>query len=223
MMANEQNGRLLSLTLTNGTIDTIEKDYKKLKIRGSVKVLHDVQVKEISTHGYSLFQSKVISEILKNNGKCILNGDNKVEKLTNRGILKINKGEIKQLTSSGSLTIIDIIHVTQMNAIGVVQGKEIHSDSFYLKLAGTNKIDLLIAKDICVEKTKMNLTSWNKRLICQQIKGDTIRLAHTIAKTVEGNVVTINKNCEIQKLYYKDHYTISPLATVHQIIRSEES
>ncbi|CAM5345886.1 hypothetical protein [Niallia circulans] len=222
-MTNEQNEKLLSLTLTNGTIDTIEKGYEKLKIRGSVKVLQDVQVKEISTHGHSLFQSQVISEILRNTGSCILNGDNKVEKITNSGILKINKGEIEELTSSGSLTIMDIIHVTHMNVIGIVQGKEIHSAIFNLKLAGTNKINLLIANDICVERAKMNLTLANKKLICQQIKGDTILLSHTIANSVEGNVVTIKKNCEIQKLYYKDHYTISPLATVHQIIRSEES
>ncbi|WHY78364.1 hypothetical protein QNH20_04225 [Neobacillus sp. WH10] len=221
-MASKQSQKLHSITLTGGNIKRLEKECELLNIRGLVTLYEEVRLKKISTHGYSTFHSHVAADILKNTGTCVIKDHCKVKEIVSAGNLKIKNGQISRIKSSGKLTIEQILQLEQFDSIGFVQAKEIHSKHFHLKLSGKSKIERLIADEICVKKDRASLSLIKKKLTCKYIKGRNLQLSYTDAEIVEGDVVVVGNNCEIQTLYYKEKYTISPNAKVHQIIRRSE-
>ncbi|MFD3449430.1 hypothetical protein ACFDTO_33165 [Microbacteriaceae bacterium 4G12] len=221
-MLNEQTQKLRSITLTSGSIKALAPECERLKIRGSVALHQEVHLKEISTHGHSSFHSHVVAEVLHNSGSCVIKGNCEVKEIISAGNLKIKNGEITKITSSGKLTIEQSLQSEQFHSIGIVKAKEIQAKHFQLKLSGESEIEQLITDEICVEKDKKTFSLFKKKLICKYMKGRKLLLSYTDAEIVEGDVVTVGKNCNIQTLYYKENYTISPNATVQHIIRREQ-
>jgi len=221
-MASEQSQKLHSITLTGGNIKKLEKECELLKIRGFVTLYEEVRLKKISTHGYSTFHSHVEADVLKNTGTCVIKDHCEVKEIVSAGNLKMKNGQITKIKSSGKLTIEQILQSEQFDSIGFVQAKEIHAKLFQLKLSGKSKIERLITDEICVKKDRGTFSLLQKKLTCKYIKGRNLQLSYTDAEIVEGDVVVVGNNCEIQTLYYKENYTISPNAKVQQIIRSEK-
>lgn len=221
-MANDQIQKLHSITLTGGNIKKIEKECELLKIRGFVTLYEEVRLKKISTHGYSTFHSHIAADVLKNTGTCVIKDHCEVKEIVSAGNLKMKNGQISKVKSSGKLSIEQILQSDQFDSIGFVQAKEIHAKLFQLKLSGNSNIERLIADEISVKKDKGTFSLLQKKLTCKYIKGRNLQLSYTDAEIVEGDVVVVGNNCEIQTLYYKENYTISPNAKVHQIIRSEK-
>ncbi len=221
-MTNEQSQKLRSITLTNGNIKDLAKDCELLKIRGSVALYQKVHLKKISTHGYSTFHSHVAADELINSGSCTIKDNCEVKEIVNAGNLKMRNGQTTKITSSGKLTIEQTLQSEQFDSTGIVQAKEIHSKNFQLKLAGKSEIERLITNDACVEKEKYTFSLLKKKLICKYIQGRNLRLSYTEAEIVKGDVVVVNKNCDIKTLYYTENYIISPNAKVQHIIRSEK-
>lgn len=221
-MANDQIQKLHSITLTGGNIKKIEKECELLKIRGFVTLYEEVRLKKISTHGYSTFHSHIAADVLKNTGTCVIKDHCEVKEIVSAGNLKMKNGQISKVKSSGKLSIEQILQSDQFDSIGFVQAKEIHAKLFQLKLSGNSNIERLIADEIGVKKDKGTFSLLQKKLTCKYIKGRNLQLSYTDAEIVEGDVVVVGNNCEIQTLYYKENYTISPNAKVHQIIRSEK-
>ncbi|QED49878.1 hypothetical protein [Cytobacillus dafuensis] len=221
-MIIEQAQKLRSITLTNGNIKELASECEVLKIRGSVALYQEVRLKEISTHGHSSFHAHVIADVLKNTGSCVIKDRCEVKEISNAGNLKMRTVQTTKITSTGKLTIEQILHAEQFDSIGFVLAKEIQANHFQLKLSGESKIERLITDEACVEKDKISLSLFKKKLTCKYIKGKNLQLSYTDAEIVEGDVVAIGKNCHIQTLYYKESYTISPDAKVQHIIRSEK-
>lgn len=221
-MKDEQNQKLRSITLTSGTIKDFSTTYELLKIRGSVAFQQDIHTNKISTHGHSSFQNDVVADVLKNSGSCVLKNNCDIKEIVNTGNIKIRKGQTTKINSSGKLTVEETIQSENVDLIGIVQAKEIITKKFQLKLSGESVIERLIADEAYVEKERVTFSLLRKKLFCKYIKAGCLQISYTDAEIVEGDTVVIGKNCNIQKLYYKENYTISPNAKVQHIIRSEK-
>ncbi|AVK94905.1 hypothetical protein FCT18_18995 [Lysinibacillus sphaericus] len=221
-MTNERIQKQHCITLTSGKIYDLMPDCEQLNIRGAVGVHQKVNLKIISTHGHSVFHSRVIARTLKNTGSCNMKDYCEIGELTNAGNVTIRSGEVSTITSTGKLTIAQSLHAQQFQAIGFVKAQEIQASHFHLKLSGPSSITQLVADDIIIEKDKFSLSLLSKKLHCHSIKGKNLHLAYTIAEFVDGTVIEVGDHCTIQKLYYTESYTISPLAKVHHIIRREQ-
>lgn len=222
-MKSEQTQKLNSITLTSGTIKNLASDYELLKIRGSVALHQDIHTKKISTHGHSSFQYDVVTDILKSSGSCALKSNCDIKEIVNTGNLKLKKGQITKISSSGRLIVEDSMKSEKVDLIGIVQAKEIDAKQFQLKLSSESVIERLIADTVHIEKEKISFSFLRKKLICKHIKGGNLRISYTDAEVVEADTVIIGKDCNIQTLYYKDCYTISPNAKVKHIIRIEKN
>lgn len=221
-MKNQKSQKLHSITLTNGTIKDLASDCELLKIRGSVALHQEVQLKKISTHGYSSFHSHVEADVLNNSGSCVIKDDCKVKEIVNAGYLRMRKGQTIKIISAGQLTIEQILQSEQFYSTGIVQANEIQTKNFQLKLAGRSKIERLITNDAYIEKKGKTFSLLKKKLICKYIKGSKLQLSYTDAEIVEGDVVIVNKNCNIQTLYYTESYKVSRKSTVKHIVRNEK-
>ncbi len=220
-MTNEQVQKLRTITLTSGSIKELAPNCEQLNIRGAVALHQEVRLQTISTHGHSSFHSRVVAHILKNTGSCVIKDFCEINEMTNAGNLKMRNGQVQKINSSGKLTIEQKLQAEHFNAIGFVKAKEIHAKKFQLKMSGRSEINQLIADEIYVEKDRLSLSFLKKKLVCKSIQGRTLALSNTDAEIVEGDVVVIEDNCNIQTLYYKQDYSISPNAKVQHIIRSE--
>ncbi|MBS4189920.1 hypothetical protein KHA94_06840 [Bacillus sp. FJAT-49705] len=221
-MTIEQGQKLRSITLTSGNIKELASECELLKIRGSVALHQEVHLKEISTHGHSSFHAHVVADVLKNTGSCAIKDNCEVKEIVNAGSLKMKNGQSTTITSTGKLTIEQILQTEQIYSTGIVRAKEIQAKHFQLKLSGESEIERLITDEACVEKDGISFSLFKKKLTCKYIKGKNLQLSYTDAEIVEGDVVVIGKNCHFQTLYYKDKYTISPDAKVQHIIRREK-
>lgn len=219
-MKNERVKKLQSITLTSGHIKELAKDCERLNIRGSVTLHQEIHLKEISTHGFSTFQSHVAADLLKSSGSCVIKGNCEVKEIINAGNLKMKNLRTAKFYSSGRLTIEQTLHSEQFDSIGIIAAKEINTKHFQLKLSGKSRINRLIAEDAHIEKDRKSI-ALKKKLICHLIKGKQLHLAYTDAKFVEGDVVVVGSQCNIETLTYTESCTISPDATVQQIIRSK--
>jgi hypothetical protein len=221
-MANARIPKNTKKTLTSGKVTSLAADCEELNIRGAVALHQEIRLRKISTHGHSSFHALVKADILRNTGSCTIKGFCEITELSNAGQLKLYKGEITKVNSSGKLIVEQHLQAKQFEGIGVVKAKEILSVQFYLKLSGRSDIEQLIADEICIEKDKLSVSLFNnKKMISKNIKGKNIRLSYTNAESVEGDVVVIGDYCNIHTLYYTESYTISPTAKVQQIRRKE--
>lgn len=221
-MTNIQGQKQHSITLTSGSIKDLASDCESLKIRGSVSLLHEVHLKNISSHGYSSFHSHVVADVLKNSGSCVIKGNCMVKEIVNAGSLTINNGQTSKVMSSGKLTIKQLLRAEEVESSGIVQAKEMHTKHFHIKLSGKSTIERLITEEAYVEKDRKSFSLSKKKLICQLLKGKYVQLINTDAEIVEADVAIIGKNCAIQTLYYKEHYSISPDSNVQLIVRNEQ-
>ncbi|MDX8365423.1 hypothetical protein [Cytobacillus sp. IB215665] len=215
-MKKEQKDK--KLTVTSGKLKDIDAQLEKLNIRGSVTIPHDVNVKVISSHGSSSFHSKVVADLLKNAGSCVIKGNVEIAEIENMGNLHITNGKAQKIVSSGSVTIDQILQTDQMKCNGVVFAKELFAKQFHIKLSANSHINKLIAKEIIVERDRKTIPLVKKKkLVSEFIKGENINLSHAEIDVVEGNIVEIGKSCKINTLYYKESYKISPKSQVLHI------
>jgi len=221
-MTSDQYSKLHSMTITHGNIKEISADCEQLNIRGSAAIYQEIHLKKISTHGYSSFHSPVSADVLKNTGTCILKDNCEFKEVVNAGHLKMENGQSTSIRSSGSLTIEQLLLTEHLDSIGMLKAKEIQTKNFQLRLSGISKIERLIAEEVSIEKDKVSFSLFKKKLFCKYMSGGNLKLSNTDAEIVEGDFVVIGKNCNIQTLYYKEDYKISPNAKVQQIVRSQK-
>ncbi len=218
-MTSDQYHRLHSITITHGNIKEISAECEHLNIRGSATIYQEIHLKKISTHGYSSFHSPVSADVLKNTGTCILKDNCEFNEIVNAGHLKMKNGQSTSIRSSGSLTIEQMLQTEYLDSIGMLKAKEIQAKNFQLRLAGSSEIERLIAEEVNIEKDRISFSLFKKKLFCKYMSGKNLKLSNTDAEIVEGNFVVIGGNCNIQTLYYKEDYKISPNAKVQQIVR----
>lgn len=221
-MKIEQSQKSSSITLTGGTVKDLATDYELLKIRGSVSFHQNIHMKKISTHGHSIFKYDVVADSLKNTGVCLLKSNCDIKEIVNTGHLKLSRGQTKTIQGSGKLKVEDMIQSEKVDLIGIIQAKKINAKQLRLKLSGESVIEQLIVDEAFIDKEKITLSLLRKKLICKYIQGGNLKISSTDAEVVKGDTVVVGKNCNIQTLYYKKSYTISPKAKVQQIIRSEK-
>lgn len=223
LMTNVQSQKLRSITFTSGSIKDLAPEYEVVKIRGSVSIHQDVQLKRITSHGYSTFHSKVKVDHFQNSGSCIMKSSCEAMDVVNAGNLKMYCGKVSKIMSSGRLAIERTFMTEEFDSVGIIRAEEIQAKQFQLKLSGESKIVRLIAGEVSVEKDKISFPLLKKILVCQDIKGKNIQISYTEADRVEGDIVVIGKHCQIHTLYYTESYSISPHAEVQHIIRRESS
>lgn len=213
---------LRSITFTSGQIRNLSSVYKKVNTRGSVRFCQEIHVTELSTHGYSSFNYHVIADRLSSSGVCNIKNNCEIGKLTSAGTTRLTKGRIKEVNSTGQLTIQHSLQADKMNLLGKVTAMKINTKAFHLTLSGKSQIEQLHANTIEVQSEKKTLSLQKKQLLCKSITGNNITLSHTSAKNVEGDVVTIGEKCVIEKLIFKESYTISRHSTVKQIMKGSD-
>ncbi|MFS1516231.1 hypothetical protein V1503_06945 [Bacillus sp. SCS-151] len=217
-MNKEQKDK--QLTVTSGKLKDLDAQLEKLNIRGSVTILQDVNVKVISSHGSSSFHSKIVADLLKNAGSCVIKGNFEIAEIENMGNLHIMNGKAQKIVSSGSVTIDQKLQTDEMKCKGVVFAKELFAKQFHIKLSAKSHINKLIAEEIIVERDRKTIPLIKKKLVSKFIKGEYINLSHAEIDVVEGNNVEIGKDCKINTLYYKEGYKISPNSQVLHIKKS---
>jgi|SRR5690625_613634 len=221
-MKIDQSQKSSNITLTGGTVKDLSTNYEQLKVRGSVSFHQNIHTKQISTNGHCIFKYDVVADSLKNTGVCLLKSNCDIKEIVNTGHLKLSRGQTKTIQGSGKLKVEDMIQSEKVDLIGIIQAKKINAKQLHLKLSGKSVIEQLIVDEAFIDKEKITLSLLRKKLICKYIKGGNLQISFTDAEVVEGDTVAVGKNCNIQTLYYKKSYTISPKAKVQQIIRSEK-
>ncbi|WP_155593113.1 hypothetical protein [Lysinibacillus cavernae] len=215
--------KLRTLTLTNGSIKNLDAEYEQLNIRGAVSIHQEVHLKKVSTHGHSSFYFPVTTQTFNSTGSCTLKDYCEMDELTNAGNLKIRTGRVRKIHSTGKLVVEEKMQCQLFEAIGIVKAVEIQATDVHLKLSGESEIGRLMAETILIEKDKVTLLPlFKKKLSCQTINGRHLQLSYTKAEVVDGEVVVVGENCQIETLYYSDEYTIAPTAKVHHVIRREK-
>lgn len=222
-MNNKPVQKLRSITLTSGSVKNLDADLEQLNIRGSVSLYPEIRLQIISTHGYSSFHSCVEAHSLQSSGSCKIKNICKINEITNAGNLKMQKGLVTKISSSGKLTIEQQLQAECIDAVGIVRALDIQAKYFNFKLSSESFIEYLMADEIYVDKDVLSFSFLRKRLNCKSIKGKNVHLSYTVAESVEGDVVSIGTKCTIKTLYYKEHYSISPSAKVQQIIKREKA
>ncbi|MFL1998226.1 hypothetical protein VYF65_004026 [Lysinibacillus irui] len=214
--------QLRTLTLTNGRIKHLDIEYEQLNIRGAVTIHQEVRMQKVSTHGHSSFYFPVIVQEFNSTGSCTLKDYCEIDELTNAGNLKVKKGCVQKINSTGKVIIEGKLQSEHFEALGVVKAAELVANHFQLKLSGESKIGRLQAENVMIKKDRVTLLPlFKKRLICHTISGKQLKLSYTNAQIVEGEVVIVGENCLIERLYYTDDYSIDSNAVVHHIIRRE--
>ncbi|WP_163582059.1 hypothetical protein [Gracilibacillus saliphilus] len=217
-MENEKGQLRHSITFTSGAIKELPQEYDVLKLRGSVTLHQDIHLKEISTHGYSVFHSDVLVNSLHNAGSCAIRGKCSAMKLHNVGNVTLYSAQIAYINSSGKLSVNEL-RTDKLEAIGMIQGTEINAKQLHLRLSSESNVERLVTEEVQIDKHGMSFSLFKKRLLCRYIIGKKLHLSYTQADVVEGETVNIGKHCKINTLYYLESYTISPKATVTRVIR----
>lgn len=219
---NDVNDQALrSITLTSGKMTELQPHYQLINIRGSVSVLPNVHVTKISSHGYSSFHGKVNSQFLYNTGHCTIRGSFVIDEIRSNGHLDLRQGEVNKMKSSGSVVIHSSIKAKHFEATGTIHAPKLTSELFTLSLSGKSQIKRLAAAHIQVDSHKSLFSLGIKKLVCDHIIGKNIQVTNTTANVIEGEHVMIGDHCSIRTLYYSENYSISPKASVTEVIRRE--
>lgn len=208
-----------SKTLTSGNIKELAADISHLKIRGAAAVYPKINLNEVSAHGHGTFHSDVNANLFTCSGSCVIKGDVQIREIKNTGNLKLKGGHAEQVHSSGKLHIQQSLKTDSLDVNGSIHAKSLHTKHARITLSGESIIDELYAEEVSVKKNSKTFSIFKKRLRCRRVAGKRLMLTYTEADTVTGHTVEIGKHCSIGTLYYQDGYTISPGATVKQIIR----
>lgn len=160
----------------------------KIELDGMLKVHQDVRFTSLHVRGMLQSKGSVIGETAKVDGALKLDGNAEFETAEVDGQLQVGG-----MLNAGNL---------KLDLEGPCHAKEIGGEVIVVRQhKGKRLLDYISPM-------------WASRLTVDLIEGDDIRLEGTKAEVVRGNSVVIGPGCEIGRVEYKEHYEVSPQASV---------
>lgn len=160
----------------------------KIELDGMLKVHHDVRFTSLHVQGMLRSKGAVVGETAKVDGALKLDGNAEFETAEVDGQLQVGG-----MLNAGNL---------KLDLEGPCHAKEIGGEVIVVRQRkGKRLLDYISPM-------------WASRLTVDVIEGDDIRLEGTKAEVVRGNSVVIGPGCEIGRVEYKEHYEVSPQASV---------
>ncbi|WP_059041736.1 hypothetical protein [Paenibacillus rubinfantis] len=160
----------------------------KFELDGMFKVSGDVRFSSLHVRGILKAGGSVIGETAKVDGVLKLEGGAEFEEAEVYGHLQVGG-----MLNAGKLTI-------DLN--GPSHAKEIGGEFILVRQRKSKRLLDYLSPH------------WASRLTAGVIEGDDLRLEGTKADVVRGNSVVIGPGCEIGLVEYKEHYEVSPQASV---------
>lgn len=160
----------------------------KFELDGMFKVGNDVRCNSLHVQGMLRSKGAVVGETAKVDGALKLDGNAEFETAEVDGQLQVGG-----MLNAGTL---------KLDLEGPCHAKEIGGEQIVVRQRkGKRLLDYISPL-------------WASRLTADVIEGDDIRLEGTKAEVVRGNSVVIGPDCEIGRVEYKEHYEVSPQASV---------
>ena len=178
-------------------------DYEKLDIDGVCTVEGDLKAESIKINGVCTCNGNVEADKFECDGVLTINGNLRAGTADIDGVVTVsgNKIEADRIDCDGVLSVEGEISADVIDADGKLNAKEIVGDRIRIKSYWNRGIVALLFK--IGEKKSMKFS------IIDLIEGTTVELRGVRAKSVNGQNVTIGKNCRI------DHVEASGQLNVH--------
>jgi len=197
---------------------------KGSKIEG-VGTIQGGEFEKLEIDGVCTVEGDLKAEILKINGVCNCNGNVEAEKFDCDGVLTVNgnlragmididgvvtvngsKIEADRIDCEGLLSVDGEISADVIDADGLLNAKEIVGDRIRIK-SYWRRGPVALLLGIGVKKSI-------KYSVIDLIEGTTVELRSVRAKSVNGQDVTIGKNCRIDRVEAAGELVIHPSAQV---------
>ena len=203
---------------------------KGSKVEG-VGTIQGGEFDRLEIDGVCTVEGNLKTETLKINGVCSCNGNVEAKNFECDGVLTINgnlragtadvdgvvtvngdKIEADRIDCDGLLSVDGEISADVIDADGKLNAKEIVGDRIRIK-SYWKKGPIALLLGIGVKKSM-------KFSVIDLIEGTTVELRGVRAKSVNGQDVTLGKNCEVERVEASGELAIAPSAIVGEIVNA---
>ena len=182
--------------------------YEHLDIDGVCTVNGDLKAESIKIDGVCTCNGNVEAEKFECDGVLTINGNLRAGLVDIDGVVTVsgNKIEADRIDCDGLLSVDGEISADVIEADGKLNAKEIVGDRIRIKSYWKRGIVALLFK--IGEKKNMKFS------VIDLIEGTTVELRGVRAMSVNGQDVTIGKNCKIDRVEASGELTIHPSAQI---------
>ena len=190
--------------------------YEKLDIDGVCTIEGDLKADVLSIDGVCTCNGNVEAETFECDGVITINGNLRAGKADVDGVVTVNGNKIEANTieCDGLLSVDGEISADVIDADGKLNAKEIVGDRIRIKSYWKRGIPAFLFK--IGEKSGKSL----KFSVIDLIEGTTVELRGVRAKSVNGQDVTIEKNCNIERVSASGQLNIHEKAIVGEVVNS---
>jgi len=193
----------------NGKGDiTGDLECRELMINGLAHLDGNVKADTIRVSGKSDFRGSVSGNRMIIDGMSDIRGSVKVEKVENRGMLRIAKDCGSEVFSSqGGFTVGGLLNAGKIDISVYAQCKarEIGGEDIEVRVGGGMNIRKFIS-------SLFPGLPLNPVLVTDSIEGDNVYLENTTAKVVRGQNIKVGPGCQIGIVEYAESYFKDPVA-----------
>jgi len=204
--------KIAGIVTINGDITT-----NKMHVEGVSTIKGKVKAARLHVEGVTSISDDIISDDVDVEGLMNLSGNLKAGSLDIQGIIrsKGDKIEAEKITCEGVLNFDGEISADIVNAEGIICANEICGDQISVESVSIEPYHWLkkgIRSLVGLEDEGRD--SFSK---IDLIEGTTVKLRNVRAKEVNGNDITIGKNCTVDKVDCDGTLSVSRSATIGEI------
>ena len=190
--------------------------YEKLEIEGVCTISGDIKAESLSIDGVCNCEGNVEAESFECDGVLTINGNLRAGKADIDGVVTVNgsKIEANRIVCDGLLSVDGEISADVIEAEGKLNAKEIVGDRIRIKSYWKRGIPAFLFK--IGEKNSKGM----KFSVIDLIEGTTVELRGVRAGSVNGQDVTIEKNCNIDRVSASGELSIHPKSKVGEVINA---
>lgn len=205
-MGNTRGGKIEGVgTITGGVYDVLDID-------GVCTVEGDLKAEELKIDGVFTCNGSIEAEKLDCDGVVTINGNLRAGTADIDGVVTVSGSKIEAdlIICDGVLSVEGEISADVIEADGKINAKEIVGDRILINSNWKNGFTKLLFK--IGEKAHMKFS------VVDLIEGTTIELRGVRAKSVNGQDVTIGKNCNIDRVEASGVLNIDPTAQIGEVV-----
>ena len=190
--------------------------YQKLDIEGVYTIEGDIKADELNIDGVCTCNGNVEAELFECDGVLTISGNLRAGKADVDGVVTVNGNKIEadRIDCDGLLSVDGEISADVIDADGKLNAKEIVGDRIRIKSYWKRGLAALIFK--IGEKNSKSM----KFSVVDLIEGTTVELRGVRAKSVNGQNVTIEKNCSIDRVSASGELSINPKSIVGEVVNA---
>ena len=187
-------------------------EYDKLDIDGVCTIDGDLKAESISINGVCTCNGNVEANHFDCDGVLTINGNLRAGAIDIDGVVTVsgNKVEADRIDCDGVLSVDGEISADIIDADGKLNAREIVGDRIRIKSYWKRGLVAMLFK--IGEKKSMKFS------VIDLIEGTTVDLRGVRAISVNGQDVSIGKNCKIDRVAASGELTIAPSAVIGQVM-----